>query len=107
MKKLRYMIRNAQFNWERSLNKMPPNLLVTFYFAMLVVLPMKVYKTNLVTSDLLHVVMTFFNTAAPLLLEQLMNMHLTICHTLFKTNCRINFNIKRFCLKRHCGTTAG
>ena len=38
------MIRDAQFNWERSLIKMPPNLLVTFYFATLVVLPMKVYK---------------------------------------------------------------
>ena len=37
------MIRDAQFNCERSLIKMPPNLLVTFYFAMLVVLPMKVY----------------------------------------------------------------
>ena len=58
------MIRKAQFNWERSLIKMPPNLLVTFYFAMLVVLPMKVYKTNLVTSDLFPVVMTSFNTAA-------------------------------------------
>ena len=58
------MIRKAQFNWERSLIKMPPNLLVTFYFAMLVALPMKVYKTNLVTSDLLPVVMTFFNTTA-------------------------------------------
>ena len=43
---------------------MPPNLLVTFYFAMLVVLPMKVYKTNLVTSDLFPVVMTSFNTTA-------------------------------------------
>ena len=38
------MIRDAQFNWERSLIKMPLNLLVTFYFATLVVLPMKVYK---------------------------------------------------------------
>ena len=27
-----------------------------------------------------------------------MNMHLKICSTLFKTNCNINFNIKRFCL---------
>ena len=52
---------------------------------MLVVLPLKVYKTNLVTSDLLPVVMTSFNTAASLLLEPLINMHLTICHTLFKT----------------------
>ena len=34
---------------------MPPNLLVTFYSAMLVVLPMNVYKTNLVTCDLLPV----------------------------------------------------
>ena len=25
----------AQFNWERSLIKMPLNLLITFYFAML------------------------------------------------------------------------
>ena len=79
------MIRDAQFNWERSLIKMPLNLLVTFYFAMLVVLPMKVYKTNLVTSDLLPVVMTSFNTAASLLLEPLINMHLTICHTLLKS----------------------
>ena len=36
------MIRNALFYWERSLIKMLPNLLVTFYFAMLVVLPIKV-----------------------------------------------------------------
>ena len=79
---------------------------VIFYSAMLVVLPMKVYKTNLVTSDLLPVVMTSFNTAASLLLEPLINMHLMICHTLFKTNCHINFNIKRFCLNRHCETTA-
>ena len=100
------MIRKAQFKWERSLIKMPPNLLVTFYFAMLVVLPMKVYKTNLVTSDLLPVVMTSFNTAASLLLEPLINMHLTICHTLFKTNCHINFNIKRFCRNWCCRTTA-
>ena len=49
------MIRKAQFNWERSLIKMPPNLLVTFNFPMLVVLPMKVYKTNLVTSGLFPV----------------------------------------------------
>ena len=90
------MIRNAQFNWERSLIKMPPNSLVTFYFAMLVVLPMKVYKTNLVTSDLLPVVMTFFNTAASLLLEPIMNMHLTICHTLFKTNCPLILTSKDF-----------
>ena len=58
------MIRKAQFNWERSLIKMPPNLLVTFYFAMLVALPMKVYKTNLMTSDLFPVVMKSFKTAA-------------------------------------------
>ena len=101
------MIRKAQFKWERSLIKMPPNLLVTFYFAMLVVLPMKVYKTNLVTSNLFPVVMTSFNTAASLLLEPLIIMHLMICHTLFKTNYHINFNIKRFCLNRGCGTTAG
>ena len=80
---------------------------VIFYSAMLVVLPMKVYKTNLVTSDLLPVVMTSFNTAASLLLEPLINMHLMICHTLFKTNCHINFNMKRFGLDRGCGTTAG
>ena len=49
------MIRKVQFKWKRSLIKMPPNLLVAFYSAMLVVLPMKVYKTNLVTSDLLPV----------------------------------------------------
>ena len=39
------MIRNAEFNWERPIIKMPPKLLVlniTFYLAMLVVLPMKV-----------------------------------------------------------------
>ena len=58
------MIRKAQFNWERSLIKMPPNLLVTFYFAMLVALPMKVYKTNLMISDLFPVVMKSFKTAA-------------------------------------------
>ena len=58
------MIRKAQFNWERSLIKMPPNLLVTFYFAMLVALPMKVYKSNLMTSDLFPVVMKSFKTAA-------------------------------------------
>ena len=58
------MIRKAQLNWERSLIKMPPNLLVTFYFAMLVALPMKVYKTNLMTSDLFPVVMKSFKTAA-------------------------------------------
>ena len=58
------MIRKAQFNWERFLTKMPTNLLVTFYFAMLVALPMKVYKTNLVTSDLFPVVMKSFKTAA-------------------------------------------
>ena len=58
------MIRKAQFNWERFLTKMPTNLLVTFYFATLVALPMKVYKTNLVTSDLFPVVMTSFKTAA-------------------------------------------
>ena len=101
------MIRNALFYWERSLIKMLPNLLVTFYFAMLVVLPIKVYKTNLVTyCDLFPVVMTSFNTAASLLMEPLINMNLTICHALFKTNCHINFNIKRFCLNRCCGTTA-
>ena len=99
------MIRKAQFNWERSHIKMP--LLMTFYSAMLEVLPMKVYKTNLVTSDLFPTVMTSFNTAASLLLEPLINMHLMICHTLFKTNCHINFNIKRFCPNRGCGTTAG
>ena len=102
------MIRKAQHNWERSLTKMPPNLLVTLYFAMLVVLPIKVYKTNLVTyCDLFPVVMTSFNTAASLLMEPLINMNLTICHALFKTNCHINFNVKRFCLNRGCGTTAG
>ena len=61
------MIRKAQFNWERSLIKMPPNLLVTFYFAMLVALPMKVYKTNLMTSDLFPVVMKSFKTAASII----------------------------------------
>ena len=65
------------------------------------------HLTNLVTSDLLPVIMTSFNTAASLLLEPFINMHLTICHTLFKTNCDINFNIKRFCLNRGCTTTAG
>ena len=90
------MIRKAQFKWERSLIKMPPNLLVTFYFAMLVVLPMKVYKTNLVTSDLFPMVMMFFNTAASLLLEPLINMHLTICHTLFKTNATLILTSKDF-----------
>ena len=90
------MIRKAQFNWERSLIKMPPNLLVTFYFAMLVVLPMKVYKTNLVTSDLFPMVMMSFNTVASLLLEPLINMHLTICHTLFKTNATLILTSKDF-----------
>ena len=75
---------------------MPPNLLVTFYFAMLVVLPMKVYKTNLVTSDLFPMVMMSFNTAASLLLEPLINMHLTICHTLFKTNATLILTSKDF-----------
>ena len=101
------MIRKAQFNWERSLIKMPPNLLVTFYFAMLVVVTMKVYKTNLVTyCHPFPVIMMSSNTAASLLLEPLINMHLMICQTLFKTNCHIYFNIKRFCLNRGCGTTA-
>ena len=100
------MIRKTQFNQEKSFIKIPPNLLVTFYFAMLVVLPMKVYKTNLVTCHLIPVVMTSFNTAASLLLEPLINMHLMICHTLFKTNCHINFNIKRFCRNWCCQTTA-
>ena len=39
------MIRDAQFNWEWSLIKMTTNLLhdkVTFYFAMLVIAPVKV-----------------------------------------------------------------
>ena len=62
--------------------------------------------TILVTCDLFPVVMMSFNTAAFLLLEPLINMHLTICHILFKTSCHINFNIKRFCLNRGCGTTA-
>ena len=75
---------------------MPPNLLVTFYFAMLVVLPMKVYETNLVTSDLFPMVMMSFNTAASLLLEPLINMHLTICHTLFKTNATLILTSKDF-----------
>jgi len=60
------MIRNAQFNQEKSLIKILPNLLVTFYFAMLVYTSItdEGLKTNLVTSDLLPVVMTFFNTTA-------------------------------------------
>ena len=48
--------------------------------------------------------MTSFNTAASLLLEPLINMHLTICHILFKTSCHINFNIKRFRLNRGCAS---
>ena len=54
------MIRNAQFNRERSLIKMPPNLLVTFYFAMLVALLItnEGIQTNLVTCHLFPVVMT-------------------------------------------------
>ena len=64
-------------------------------------------QTNLVTCHLFPVVMTSFNATASLSLERLVNMHLTICHTLFKTNFHINFNIKRFCLDRGCGTTAG
>ena len=68
------MIRNAQFNRERSLIKMPPNLLVTFYFAMLVVTNESI-QTNLVTCHLFPVVMT----STPL------DMHLTICHNLLKS----------------------
>ena len=64
-------------------------------------------QTNLVTCHLFPVVMTSFNKAGSLSLERLVNMHLTICHTLFKTNFHINFNIKRFYLDRGCGTTAG
>ena len=63
---------------------------------MLVVLPMKVYETNLVTSDLFPMVMMSFNTAASLLLEPLINMHLTICHTLFKTNATLILTSKDF-----------
>ena len=103
------MIRNAQFNWERSLIKMPPNLNTSYIlFSYASSITDEGLQTNLVTyCHLFPVVMMSFNTAASLLLEPLINMHLMICHTLFKTNCRINFNIKRFCLKRHCGTTAG
>ena len=54
------------------------------------------HLTNLVTSDLLPVIMTFFNTAASLLLEPLINMHLTICHTLFKTNATLILTSKDF-----------
>ena len=57
---------------------------------------MKVYKTNLVTSDLFPMVMMSFNTAASLLLEPLINMHLTICHTLFKTNATLILTSKDF-----------
>ena len=103
------MIRNAQFNQEKSLIKILPNLLVTFYFAMLVYTSItnEGLQTNLVTCHLFPMVMTSFNTAASLSLERLVNMHLTICHTLFKTNFHINVNIKRFRLDRGCGTTAG
>ena len=59
------------------------------------------------TCYLFPVVMTSFNTAASQLLEPLINMHLVICHTLFKTSCHIIFHIKRFYLNRGCGTTAG
>ena len=101
------MIRNAQFNRERSLIKRPPNLLVTFLFCYASSITNEGLQTNLVTCHLFPVVMTSFNTAASLLLEPLINMHLMICHTLFKINCHINFNIKRVCLNRGCGTTAG
>ena len=88
------MIRNAQFNQEKSLIKILPNFLVTFYFAMLVYTSItnEGLQTNLVSCHLFPVIMTSFNTAASLLLERLINMHLTICHTLFKTNCHISFN---------------
>ena len=102
------MIRNAQFNWERSLIKMPPNLNTSYIlFSYASSITDEGLHTNLVTyCHLFPVVMMSFNTAASLLLEPLINMHLMICHTLFKTNCHINFNIKRFCLNRHCETTA-
>ena len=59
------------------------------------------------TCYLFPVIMTSFNTAASLLLSRATHkQHLTICHTLFKTNCHINVNIKRFSLNRGCGTTA-
>ena len=103
------MIRNAQFNWERSLIKMPPNLNTSYIlFCYASSINNEGLQTNLVTyRHLFPVIMTSFNTAASLLLEPLITMHLTICHTLFKTNCHINFNIKRFSLNRHCETKAG
>ena len=42
-------------------------------------------QTNLVTCHLVPVVMMSFNTAASLLLAPLINMHLTIRHTLLKS----------------------
>ena len=85
---------------------MPPNLLVTFYFAMLVALPMKVYKTNLMTSDLFPVVMKSFKTAALIVGATHKHASDDLPHPV-QDKCHVNFNIKRFCLNRGCGTTAG
>ena len=101
-------MRNVQFNWERSLIKNATQFTSYILFFYASSITNEGLQTNLVTHcHLFPVIMTSFNTAACLLLEPLINMHLMICHTLFKTNCHINFNIKRFCLNRGCGTKAG
>ena len=101
-------MRNVQFNWERSLIKNAPQFTSYILFCYASSITNEGLQTNLVTHcHLFPVIMTSFTTAASLLLEPLMNMHLTICHTLFKTNCHINFNLKRFCLNRHCEASAG
>ena len=100
------MMRNVQFNWERSLIKNATQFTSYILFCYASSITNEGLQTNLVTCHLVPVVMTSFNTAASLLLEPLINMHLMICHTLFKTNCHINFNIKRFCRNWCCRTTA-
>ena len=101
------MMRNVQFNWERSLFKNATQFTSYILFCYASSITNEGLQTNLVTHcHLFPVIMTSFNTAASLLLEPLINMHLMICHTLFKTNCHINFNIKRFCRNWCCRTTA-
>ena len=100
-------MRNVQFNWERSLIKNATQFTSYILFFYASSITNEGLQTNLVTHcHLFPVIMTSFNTAACLLLEPLINMHLMICHTLFKTNCHINFNIKRFCRNWCCRTTA-
>ena len=73
-----------KFNWGRSLSKYHP--IYQLHFILLCTsITNEGLHTILVTCDLFPVVMPSFNTAASLLLEPLINMHLMICHTLFKT----------------------